>query len=104
MPGMKQGQGQQGRGMGGSMSRYSLHGPNAPMTGKSDARTGRMTAEQANGNGRFDSSTDGARAAESMNVESRIDSSNGAGNLNGVPVGYRDQAEAYFRRLAEESE
>lgn len=40
--------------------------------------------------------------AESLIQESRGLEPSAAGNLRGVPVGYRDAAEAYFQRLAEE--
>lgn len=42
------------------------------------------------------------RAAESLTPDARESSSSGTGALRGVPVPYRDAAEAYFRRLAEE--
>ncbi len=44
---------------------------------------------------------DPARAAESLNPETREATSSAAGNLRGVPVPYRGEAEAYFRRMAE---
>jgi hypothetical protein len=103
MPGLKSGQGQSGRGMGGSMSRFSLRGPSMPMTGSADGRSGRMTARQAKGRYDGSESANDAQAAESISVDSRFGTATGAGNLRGVPVGYRDQAEAYFRRLSEET-
>jgi hypothetical protein len=42
-------------------------------------------------------------AAEQISADARQDAWGRAGNLRGVPVGYRDQAEAYFRRLSEQS-
>jgi hypothetical protein len=42
-------------------------------------------------------------AAEALNPELSATRQNTAGAMSGVPVQYRDQAEAYFRRLAEES-
>ena len=42
------------------------------------------------------------RAAETLNPATRQTSRSAAGNLHGVPLGYRDQAEAYFKRLAKE--
>ncbi len=103
MPGLNPGRGQSGRGMGGSMSRFSLRGPAMPATGLSEGRSGRMTARQAKGRYDGSDSADDAQAAESISVDSRFGTASGAGNLRGVPVGYRDQAEAYFRRLSEET-
>ncbi len=40
-------------------------------------------------------------AAETLTPDSREFGSSAAGNLRGVPVGYREAAEAYFKRLAE---
>ena len=42
------------------------------------------------------------RAAETLNPDAREGTHSAAGNLRGVPVPYREAAEAYFRRLAEE--
>lgn len=42
-------------------------------------------------------------AAESLTPDARDSSTAGPGGLRGVPVPYRDAAEAYFRRLAEEN-
>ncbi len=42
-------------------------------------------------------------AAESLTPDARDSSASGPGGLRGVPVPYRDAAEAYFRRLAEEN-
>ena len=44
---------------------------------------------------------DDPRAAESLNPVTREASQSGVGNLRGVPAGYREAAEAYFRRLSE---
>ncbi len=40
--------------------------------------------------------------AETLNPATRQTSRSAAGNLHGVPLGYRDQAEAYFKRIAKE--
>ena len=84
------------------MSRFSLRGPAMPSSGSAEGRSGRMTARQSNGRSDDSYSSDDAQAAESISVDSRFGTATGAGNLRGVPVGYRDQAEAYFRRLSEE--
>ncbi|MFV0443602.1 MAG: hypothetical protein ACK5Q5_08525 [Planctomycetaceae bacterium] len=42
------------------------------------------------------------RTAEQLTPDARTGSSSAAGNLRGVPVPYRKEAEAYFRRLAED--
>jgi hypothetical protein len=59
---------------------------------------------QSDGRGRYVSPDSTGRPAdhESLNPETREFSGSSVGNLRGVPVGYRDAAEAYFRRLAEE--
>jgi hypothetical protein len=55
-------------------------------------------------NGKFLPGDDGtpAAGAELLTPESREFRSAGAGILRGVPVPYRRDAEAYFRRLAED--
>jgi hypothetical protein len=97
------GQGSQPRrdGRDGSRSQFGLHGPQPPREAF-QARRGRR-ASDPRGRGE-EGSPDGTYAAtEVIEAESCTSRAGGAGNLRGVPVGYRDQAEAYFRRLAEEA-
>ena len=78
----------------------SVFGP--PLAGqKSQARSGRRSGD---GQGKEATVSSGADAdgAESLTPESRSLRKGGPGSLRGVPTPYREQAEAYFRRLAEE--
>jgi hypothetical protein len=97
------GQGSQpGRtGRDGSLSQFGLHGPQPPREAF-QARRGRR-ADDPSGRGEGVSPDGSYAEAEVIESESRTSRAGGAGNLRGVPVGYRDQAEAYFRRLAEEA-
>jgi hypothetical protein len=80
-----------------------LHGPQPPQEAFSNSqRVGRGSQQHQ---GRHDGSSpdEPSVGAELIDAMSRSTEIGGAGNLRGVPVGYRDQAEAYFRRLAEEA-
>jgi hypothetical protein len=65
-----------------------------------EQRDGRM---QGDGRGQWVplGGVDDPLAAERINSGTRESSHSAAGNLRGVPVPYRDAAEAYFRRMAE---
>ncbi|MBX3440831.1 MAG: hypothetical protein KF774_00390 [Planctomyces sp.] len=107
--GQAQGQGQGGQGDGlwrpgqsfpGSQANMQVAGPRTQ-----DAReSAKNTSMQSDGRGRGIAPEGVALPAdnESLNPESRRFSGSSGGQLRGVPVGYRDAAEAYFRRLAEE--
>jgi hypothetical protein len=83
-------------------SRFGLHGPQPP---RDDAFTGRRQGNMDESREGQDTRQDDAAwaAAEQISADARQDAWGRAGNLRGVPVGYRDQAEAYFRRLSEQS-
>jgi hypothetical protein len=85
----------------GATSRVGLHGPQPPRDAFS-TRRGRQP-NQALRRGAASLAEEPAGAAEVIDAASRSAKLGSAGNVRGVPVGYRDQAEAYFRRLAEES-
>jgi len=94
--------GGQGSGMAGSRTRMSVFGPHQVSQGESDAVRSGGRASQGRG-GRGGVRTDkAAPGAESLNPVARQAPRSAAGNLHGVPVGYRDQAEAYFKRIAKE--
>lgn len=75
-----------------------------PRTQESQESHSDKATMQSDGRGRFvaPDSGDIPGGPESLDPETREFSGSSAGNLRGVPVGYRDAAEAYFRRLAEE--
>jgi hypothetical protein len=102
IPGMSQGQGQEGGGFGGSRAEMVVLGPATPIGGESDARSGRTGASGPGHPGEGGLFGD-PRGAESLTPTARSGRLTTQGNMRGVPVGYRDQAEAYFRRLAEEN-
>jgi hypothetical protein len=82
-------------------SRVGLHGPRPPDP-MFAARRGQRTQPSSRGGG--EPSADGpVGEAETIDATARSADLDAAGNVRGVPVGYRDQAEAYFRRLAEEA-
>ena len=94
--------GRTGRGQQGSRGRFVMRGPHMPSTGKTDGALGRTTHTRQQGQSPAGMNHWEGKAAESLTVEGETRTTNAAGNLQGVPVGYRDQAEAYFQRLAEE--
>ena len=104
LPGLNygnRGQGRHGRGFAGSMARMSIRGPHLESRGEAGGPSG-VSGAQVKGGGYRGS--DGAEfpGAEAISAGSHGSAGPAAGNLRGVPVDYRDQAEAYFRRLAEE--
>lgn len=105
MPGMRPGQGQKpgqfGRGQGGSPNRVTIAGPHQPSAGTKESRDGRL-GEGGRGRGDTPDQESFAAGPESIDPQSRTTRTSSAGNLRGVPVRYRDQAEAFFKRLAEE--
>lgn len=94
--------GGQGSGFAGSRTRMSVFGPHQVSQGTSDAP--RSTGRGPQGKGDRGSGREGEalRGAESLNPAARQAARSAAGNLHGVPVGYREQAEAYFKRIAKE--
>ncbi len=108
MPGLpqsgpSQGQAQSGFGMAGSRARTVVVGPHTPSAGDSDAvQSGKLPGD---GRGRglgLNSNSDGTISPETLTPAAGSDRAVSGQNMRGVPVGYRDQAEAYFKRLAEE--
>ena len=103
IPGMGQKQGSSGMGYAGSQARTTIYGPHVQSQGESDAESsqglGRMGKDGFGAGGIHE---EDGRGAEAINPETRQATQSGVGAMRGVPVGYRDQAEAYFRRLAEE--
>lgn len=95
------GQWKPGQSFPGSQANMQVMGPRTREATESESKNATM---QSDGRGRYVSpdSTGLPADHESLNPETREFSGSSAGNLRGVPVGYRDAAEAYFRRLAEE--
>jgi hypothetical protein len=90
--------GQAGEGQSGSEARSVVMGPHMQQTGQADRLAGQAAGDD--GPGGVGGGND-ARGAESLDPGAGDGRTTTAGNLRGVPVGYREQAEAYFRRLAE---
>jgi archaellum component FlaC len=98
MPGQKPG-GEGESGMG-SMARAKVMGPHKPLGDNPRPRSSQ------NGGEGLGKAVDGAVAndgqtPETLTPDSRTGKANSAGNIRGVPAPFRDQAEAYFRRLSE---
>lgn len=94
--------GQQGRGAAGSLSRMTVRGPHHEPQGDGGGPGG-FAGAQAKGKGYQGGSSSSIPAAESITSDQHSSQHHAAGHLRGVPVVYRDHAEAYFRRLAEEA-
>ena len=75
-----------------------------PRTQEAVESSDKSATTQADAKGRFvlPGVTGEAPSAESLSPTSRKPDGLSGSNLRGVPVGYRDAAEAYFRRLSEE--
>jgi hypothetical protein len=75
-----------------------------PLTEKLAEADGKDATMQSDGHGQFTDAADSVPLSdqETVNPQTRTNSGSSTGNLRGVPIGYRDAAEAYFRRLAEE--
>jgi hypothetical protein len=77
-----------------------------PRTQEAVESSDKSATTQADGKGRFvlpGVAGDGP-SAETLSPTSRKSQGLSGSNLRGVPVGYRDAAEAYFRRLSEEKD
>lgn len=95
-----QGEGEYGDGSQSQLAQVTVIGP--PLAGRQTmARSGRRQGEGRSREGEL-SGEAVAQGAESLVPESRSLRQGGPQSLRGVPAAYRDQAEAYFRRLAEE--
>jgi hypothetical protein len=99
----------QGSGFNGSQPRMMVMGPHMQRAkaaqGKSDAPP-RMTQVQVSANGGTgvgSRESSDAASAESLTPESASGRQAVAAALAGVPIPYRDQAEAYFKRLAKDA-
>ncbi|QDT55267.1 hypothetical protein Pan44_33100 [Caulifigura coniformis] len=77
-----------------------------PRTQEAVESSDQSATMQADGKGRFvlPGVTGDTPSAESLTPQSRNGEGLSGTNLRGVPVGYRDAAEAYFRRLSEEKD
>jgi len=101
--GQSQGQMQSGRGMAGSRARTVVVGPHTPSPGDADAVQFGVTPGEGRGRGPgLNSNPDGGLSPETLTPAAGRDRAVSGQNMRGVPVGYRDQADAYFKRLAED--
>ena len=87
-------------GMKGSQGKFSVYGPRSTGKESSEKRGGRDGSGKGTGPG---SDSSQSTAAESLSPDSATQRGQGAAAIPGVPARYRDLAEQYFRRLAEES-
>jgi hypothetical protein len=100
--GESQGQAQSGSGMAGSRARTVIVGPHTPSPGDSDAVQSGMMPGEGRGRGLgMNLNPDEKGNPETLTPAASGDRAVSGQNMRGVPVGYRDQAEAYFKRLAE---
>ncbi len=97
-------QGGSGYGMAGNMARLSMIGPQMPGQPNSDSesRRARNNARRAQGRS-IDSDLDPDQYAEVINAEPSTIDNLQAVQLQTLPTQYREQAEAYFKRIAEEN-
>ena len=101
--GQSQGQAQSGSGLAGSRARMVVVGPHTPSAGDSDAVQSGMLPGEGRGRGPgLNSASDGKTSPETLTPAAGSNRAVSGQNMRGVPVGYRDQAEAYFKRLAED--
>ena len=94
-----------GSGQAGSAARFSVMGPASRLTGgPSMSDRGSMgRGGHGLGKGAGSGDGDGDEGVERIDAPVAGGRGGGSGALLGVPAAYRDQAEAYFQRLAEEN-
>lgn len=102
VPGFGSKAGSEGQGFSGTKARTTVMGPHIPSGDESEMLSGRMTGKAGRGGIGHADGGDLEFGAESLSPEARAAMQNAAGNLHGTPVEYRDQAEAYFKRIAED--
>lgn len=100
VPGMSNGQGSRGAGAMGSMARMAVMGPAPRGQGEGPGESARPTAGGRGRQPAADAQT--FSDAEEITPDAADERSRGVTALPGVPVQFRDIAEAYFRRLAED--
>ncbi|MFW6059554.1 MAG: hypothetical protein ACODAQ_05200 [Phycisphaeraceae bacterium] len=97
------GQGASGYGMSGSMARMSIVGPGPQGRGGASESDRMGGADEGTGHGRG-RGADPRRAGTERLQPEQTERHRGAWAMPGVPQTYRAAAEAYFKRLADESE
>jgi hypothetical protein len=96
-------QGGSGFGMSGSFAQMSMIGPAMPGQPGGDSATRQGRRGTRGGPGQPGSEADpAAEPVEVIHAEASAHSVQGVSRLPGVPAEYREQAEAYFKRIAEE--
>lgn len=104
IPGLGSGQaGQSGYGMHGSSARMALVGPAQRSQGDSDAESGVPGPGEGRGPGEGASAGGEPIDAERIDPDHARTRSGNVSLIPGVPPEYREEAEAYFRRLADDS-
>ena len=102
LPQIGQRSGANGDGFAGSRANASVFGPQSPSGQKSHLRARDASGKDGVGTAKLPDPDEIPNPAETLVPKNRSEARDGVGNLNGVPVGYRDQAEAYFRRLSQD--
>lgn len=100
MAGMR-GQGGQGGGSNGSMARMAVVGPSPRGQGQGPGRSSQRTA-QGQGGAPASADDDAGEGGEQIDAEAATERTRGVTTIQGVPQRYREAAEAYFQRLAED--
>lgn len=91
-----------GSGRAGSQARVVVLGPHSPAGVETAARLSRAEAISPAGLGVLGADGKAGLGPERLTPQPAAERRITAGNMHGVPVRYRDQAEAYFKRLAAE--
>ena len=102
LPGLGQ-RGAAGVGAQGSMAPMAVMGPAMAAAGKGIFASGAASGPGARGRGRGKGAGNNAEAAEVYTGVQATERGQGASAMPGVPLQFRDDADAYFKRLAEES-
>ncbi|QDT94975.1 ATP-binding protein [Gimesia aquarii] len=100
IPGIGQ-KGKSGSGYAGSRAQRAIYGPYQASQGKSDARRAGWMGKRGLGGRGLRGSNNDPVSAETLTPNDHHKTRGASGNMRGVPVEYRDQAEAYFKRLEE---
>jgi hypothetical protein len=102
LPGFGNKQSGEGQGFLGTKARTTVMGPHIPNGNEAEMLSGRMSGRAGRGGLGHSDGSELDLEAESLTPEARAALQNAAGNLHGTPVDYREQAEAYFKRIAED--
>ncbi len=101
VPGMGQ-RGGDGAGFSGSQARMAIRGP-AQLGQNGGGADGRLSGAAGEGGGQTDGRVETLEPVETLRPGERTGRGGAGGVLGGVPLPYRGEAEAYFRRLADDA-